>query len=87
MRKQGIIRSWNEARGFGVIRVGDETSLEKYFLHVSGIRSGTAIPKAGSCVEFEVSTREVSEGQLRQAIRADIDIVQASSDSSNGGAQ
>jgi cold shock CspA family protein len=72
-RKTGVIRSWTEARGFGIVRVGGPESLERYFLHVSNIRSGTAIPKPGMGVEFELSDKPAEEGKLRQAIRADID--------------
>jgi cold shock CspA family protein len=71
-RKSGIIRSWHQKRGFGIVRVGPESSLEKYFLHVSNIRTGTATPEIGWAVEFEVGTKPVPEGQLPQAIRADI---------------
>lgn len=71
-RKIGVIRSWNEPRGFGIIRVGPPTSLEKYFLHVSSIKSGTAIPPIGSIVHFDVSPKSCSEGSLPQAINADI---------------
>jgi hypothetical protein len=71
-KKVGVIRSWNEARGFGIVRVGPASSLEKYFLHVSGIRSGSAIPVVGSAVYFEVSDQPVEDGKLPGAIRADI---------------
>jgi cold shock CspA family protein len=72
MRKSGVIRSWHEQRGFGIVRVGAATSLERYFLHITAIRSGTATPEAGMVVEFEVSDKPAKEGQLRQAVRADI---------------
>jgi cold shock CspA family protein len=75
-RKLGVIRSWHGARGFGIIRVGPESSLEKYFLHVSNIRTGTATPEIGMAVEFEVSDKPAKEGQLAQAIRADIHLNQ-----------
>jgi cold shock CspA family protein len=71
-RKVGTLRSWNE-RGFGIIRVGPPSSLERYFLHVNQIRSGTATPAAGSIVHFDVSDKPIrKEGDLPQAIRADI---------------
>ena len=47
-RKQGIVRTRNEKRGFGIVRVRPESSFEKYFLHVNNIRSGTASPENGS---------------------------------------
>lgn len=86
MRKTGIIRSWNDKRGFGVIRVGDASSLEKYFLHISGIRSGTATPTAGMSVEFEVRPIAVREDQLPQAYRADIILTCSQSIGTDGGA-
>jgi len=73
-KKAGVIRSWNEARGFGIIRVGPPSSLEKYFLHVSQIRTGTASPLAGMAVTFVVGSGPVKPGQLPQALDADIDI-------------
>jgi cold shock CspA family protein len=91
-RKSGVIRSWHESRGFGILRVGAESSLEKYFLHVSNIRTGTATPQVSWSVEFEVSDKPVKEGNLLQTIRAHIIIAQpkqsepaqAQTDSSKG---
>jgi hypothetical protein len=51
MRKQGVIRSWHEERGFGVI-VGTASSLDRYFLHISNVR-GTVPPAIGLRVEFD----------------------------------
>jgi cold shock CspA family protein len=86
-RKQGIIRTWNEKRGFGIVRVGPESSLEKYFLHVSSIRSGTASPDPGLQIFFEVSDKAPKrEGDLPQAVKADI-IVLDTAASDEGGAQ
>jgi cold shock CspA family protein len=74
-RKIGVIRSWHETRGFGIIRVGDRSSLERYWLHVSRIRSGTATPVPGMTVEFDVSTTAPKkDGDLWAAINADIDV-------------
>jgi cold shock CspA family protein len=80
--KVGVVSSWNGQKAFGVIRVGPPSSLERYFLHVSKIRSGTATPEPGMRVSFEVSPKPVSEGQLSQAMRADIDVtsIQPSND-------
>jgi cold shock CspA family protein len=73
MKKQGVIRSFNKDKGFGIIRVGDETSLERYFLHFSNIRSGSAIPPIGSVCFFEVSDKPAKrDGDLQQAIRVDV---------------
>jgi hypothetical protein len=46
--------------------------LERYFLHVSKIRSGTATPSVGMEVVFDVSDKPIREGDLPMAIRADI---------------
>jgi len=74
-RKQGVIRSWNESRCFDVIRVGPPSSLERYFLHVSQIRSGTAIPSVAAVVRFEINdSKPPEEYKLPQAIRADIEM-------------
>lgn len=73
-KKVGVIRSWHESRGFGIVRVGPPTSLEKYFLHVSQILSGTAIPLPGMAVRFHVCTTLPKPGQLPQATEADIDV-------------
>ena len=83
-RKTGIIRSWHEQRGFGVIRCGPPTSLEKYFLHVSGIRTGVATPSVGMVLTFEVADTPVEEGKLPRAIRADIEIESIKSQESDG---
>jgi cold shock CspA family protein len=72
-RKQGIIRSWNENRGYGIIRVGPQASLERYFLHVSHIRSGTASPKPGFEVFFTASDAPLKrQSDLPQALAADV---------------
>jgi hypothetical protein len=88
MRKSGVIRSWRQERGFGVIRVGSPSSLEKYYLHVSKIRSGTAEPAVGMEVYFDVADALVPDG-LPQAIRADIIVQeeQPSADDGEGGAR
>lgn len=74
-RKTGVVLLWSN-RGFGILRVGPESSLERYFLHVSKIRSGTALPEKGMTVTFDVSDKPVQEGQLPQAIRADVSVPQ-----------
>ena len=85
-RKIGVIRSWHEARGFGVIRVGNQSSLERYWLHVSKIRSGTACPVAGMEVEFDISpTPPKKDGDLSAAINADINVESQSAPSNEGG--
>jgi cold shock CspA family protein len=72
-RKRGLLRSWNDAKGYGVIRVGPPSSLEKYWLHVSNIQSGTGAPTVGMEVEFEVGEKPVNKVvTLMPAIKADI---------------
>ena len=84
-RKQGIVRTWNEKRGFGIVRVGPESSLEKYFLHISNIRSGTGSPEPGLEIFFEVSSAAPKrDGDLPQAVKADIIVPDAPVD---GGAR
>jgi cold shock CspA family protein len=73
-RKYGVIRSWNLDRGFGIVRVGPASSLERYFLHVSEIRTGTAEPTPGMTVEFYASPEPVKQGNLPKAIDANIDV-------------
>jgi hypothetical protein len=74
-RKIGVVQVESK-RGFCIIRVGPESSLERYFLHVSKIRSGTATPAAGMTVIFDVGDRPVQEGQLPEAIRADVIVLE-----------
>jgi hypothetical protein len=72
VKKRGVLRSWHEDRGFGIVRVGPPSSLEKYFLHVSKIISGTASPIVGMEILFLVSPKPAIEGQLRAAIEAEV---------------
>jgi cold shock CspA family protein len=71
VRKTGILRSWHPQRAFGIIKVGPESSLERYFLHVNAIRTGTATPSVGMSVEFEPGPIR-KEGDLPPALKADI---------------
>jgi cold shock CspA family protein len=73
-KKTGILRSWHDERGFGVIQVGPPLSQDRYFLHVSQIRTGTATPTVGMVVTFSVSPKPVKEGNLPAAIDADVDM-------------
>jgi cold shock CspA family protein len=73
IRKTATVILWKKDRGFGVLRVGPESSLERYFLHFSHIRTGTATPSIGMTVEFEIDElKKVDEGKLPAAIRADV---------------
>jgi cold shock CspA family protein len=72
-RKQGLVRSWNEQKGWGVLCVGPTSSLDRYFFHVSAIRSGTATPVVGMEAYFDTDDAAlVREGQLPKATRVDI---------------
>jgi cold shock CspA family protein len=73
-RKRGTLISWKDERGFGIIRVGSKDSLERYFLHVSKIKSGTGSPTPGMLVNFRVSEAPVQEGQLAQAVDVHVDV-------------
>jgi cold shock CspA family protein len=73
MRKQGVITLWKQDRNFGIIQVGGPDSLEKYFMHIRFVRSGTARPVVGQTVHFEVSPEAPrKEGELVAAIRIDV---------------
>jgi hypothetical protein len=61
--------------------------LDRYFLHTRFIRSGTASPKVGQRVRFEVRPEiPRKEGQFPSAFRADIIVIPVSQ-SEMGGAQ
>ena len=72
-RKQGQIATWIRERHCGIIQVGGVESLERYFTHTKFIRSGTAVPKTGQTVFFDVSPElPRKEGMLPVAIRVDV---------------
>jgi hypothetical protein len=89
-RKVGVVQV-SSKRGFCILRVGPESSLERYYLHVSKIRSGTATPVAGQTVYFDVNDSQIREGQLPVALRADVIVEPGNATSlpanENGGAQ
>jgi cold shock CspA family protein len=67
-RKQGVVRSWNKAKGFGILRVGPDSSLELYFAHINQVRSGTATPSVGMEAYFQVDERSIGiDGKLPKA--------------------
>jgi cold shock CspA family protein len=72
--KHGTLITWQESRGFGIVRVGPKESLERYYLHVSKIKSGTASPTPGMLLNFRVSDAAVQEGKLAQAVDVHIDV-------------
>lgn len=55
-RKSGIIKRWNDDRGFGFIEVS--TSKEEVFLHIKAFRNRTRRPAVGDVVTFHVETDE-----------------------------
>jgi cold shock CspA family protein len=61
---KGILTAWNE-RGFGFVMTEDR---EQFFLHVSKIINGPAIPVKGMTVEFEAIPP--THGTLREAVNA-----------------
>jgi cold shock CspA family protein len=73
-KKSGVIKSWHVEKRFGIIRVGNEPSIERYFFPFSQITSGTPTPAAGQAVSFLVSDRPVKPGQLPVAIAVDIHV-------------
>jgi hypothetical protein len=73
-KKIGVIKSWSAEKRFGIVRVGTEPSIERYFLPFSQIVSGTNCPAEGMAVSFLVSDRPVRPGQLPVAIAADIHV-------------
>jgi cold shock CspA family protein len=64
----GIVRSWHEDRGFGVVQ-NPASHLQRYFLHVTQILEGPISPKVGDRVRFEVAPSRKPDG-LPQAINA-----------------
>jgi len=60
----GTIRTYNEDRGFGFIRVSFK---EQYFFHVENWR-GAAVPVAGQTVEFDLAPGH-KPGQRLQAVK------------------
>ena len=72
-RKIGLLRSWHADRFFGVLVVGPEAALERYFLHGTQLRTKNVTPKAGAKIAFEVSAGPLKRpSDMPQAIKADI---------------
>lgn len=61
---KGILTAWFE-RGFGFIMTEDR---QQFFLHISKISSGPAIPIRGMTVEFDAIAP--TRGNLPEAINA-----------------
>ncbi len=70
-KKEGVVVVWT--KNWGVIQCGGVESLDRYFLHTRFIRSGTARPKVGQTVLFDVSPETPRKDHLYPAaIRADV---------------
>jgi hypothetical protein len=69
MRKIGNV-IYNSQKGWFLVRIGDETSLEVYFMHWRDIRSGLKCT-VGSKVSFEAAPPR-NPGQRSLAINCDI---------------
>lgn len=54
MRIEGQIVNWNESRAFGFIHTASGDRLDRYFFHVTNIRTG--IPKVGARALFTQTT-------------------------------
>lgn len=68
--KTGILRTWNNDRGFGFVEVPSNTfPIKKYFIHISMILEGPCPPPIGSIVRFEPGVPR-KEGQLPTASKA-----------------
>lgn len=68
--KNGILRSWNAARGFGFVEVPSSTfPIQKYFMHISMVLEGPCPPPVGSIVRFEPGPKR-KEGELPTCQRA-----------------
>ena len=67
-KMQGILTSWRKERAFGFVM---DEARKQYFLHITGIIAGPAIPAIGSLVEFDISSAH-KNGKLPQAVNAKI---------------
>lgn len=54
MRIDGILKTWNDDRGFGFI--GPAQGGQEIFVHIKAFPSGSGRPTAGQAVTFEVET-------------------------------
>ena len=52
MRFEGILKSWNEERGFGFLE--PLQSGEDVFVHIKAFRAGVGSPQVGEAMSFEV---------------------------------
>jgi uncharacterized membrane protein YsdA (DUF1294 family)/cold shock CspA family protein len=61
MRFAGVLKSWNDARGFGFIE--PDLGGEEVFVHVKACRFRGARPEVGQSVTFEVETQGDARGK------------------------
>lgn len=65
------VRSWNLNKGFGII-VGEQPS-ERWFLHITEIKSGATPPAVGSIVYFDAAPpRKPGADQAPRATNATV---------------
>jgi hypothetical protein len=69
-QNHGILRSWYEDRGFGVVQVPNSRT-QRYFLHASQIVEGPDCIKVGYEVSFDIAP-PYKDGQLQQAVNAKV---------------
>lgn len=68
----GIIRVWNDPRGFGFVRSVDSLGIvTHYFLHIAQIISGE--PEVGAGVHFDIGERKA--GAYPPALSAVVGLV------------
>jgi cold shock CspA family protein len=65
-QNHGILRSWYEDRGFGVVQVPNSRT-QRYFLHASQIAEGPDHIQVGYEVYFDIAP-PYKDGQLQQAV-------------------
>jgi uncharacterized membrane protein YsdA (DUF1294 family)/cold shock CspA family protein len=53
-RKHGVLKSWNDDRGFGFISSSGQT----LFVHISAFASGSPRPQVGDAVTFDVASAD-----------------------------
>ena len=49
-RQDGIIKYWDDQRGYGFIEVGEFPNVQDYFVHISSCSNYQ--PEVGDCVTF-----------------------------------
>lgn len=68
MRLQGRVTEWNDERGFGFVT--QNSTGQRFFLHISQLASRRTRPSLGEVLTFEVGQDERGRLQARNARRA-----------------